>query len=443
MNPDGAPAAQPGSFAHLSDAQRLDWLQLIRSENIGPRTFRALINHFGGAGAALAGLPDFAAQKTGRRIKIAPRDACEQEMAQILKAGAQLVALGEASYPALLRSIDSPPPLVCVRGQLQLLQKPGVAIVGSRNASASGLSFADTLARELGAAGHVVVSGLARGIDARAHRASLSTGTIAVLAGGFDRIYPSDHIALADEIAESGVLLSEMPFTWEPRGRDFPRRNRIVAGLSLGTVVVEAARRSGSLITARFALEQGREVFAVPGSPLDPRAEGTNDLLRQGATFCTGADDVISALKPLIGTARDDGPLFREAGDWPGDEEPLWDEADLFGLASVPLTSRGQEFDEDGQTFKGESSRFVLGVDFAATGPPPRDGPSRPPPLVPTFEEMRALVVDLLGPSPVPLDDLVRASGGPAAQVRAVLMELELTGRLERHGGNLISLRPN
>jgi DNA processing protein len=272
--------------------------------------------------------------------------------------------------------------------------------------------------------GHVVISGLARGIDARAHRASLPTGTIAVLAGGFDRIYPSEHLGLAEEIAERGVLVSEMPFEWEPRGRDFPRRNRIVSGLALGTVVIEAARRSGSLITARFALEQGRDVFAVPGSPLDPRAEGTNDLLRDGATFCTGAQDVADSLAPLVKGGVTAGPLLREGEAQALDAEPLWDETDLFGAYPVPETVSGQEFDEE------------------AVPPPRPQSADAARTEAPDTAEVLARLVALLGPSPVPLDELVRSAGVTPASARAALMDLELSGRLEHHGGNLVSLMP-
>ena len=226
-----------------------------------------------------------------------------------------------------------------MRGRDEALQQATVAIVGSRNASAAGLTFADRLARGFGQAGYVVVSGLARGIDQRAHVASLETGAVGVLAGGHGKPYPGDAVPLMERMVESGAVLSEMPIEWEPRGRDFPRRNRIVSGLALGTVVVEAARGSGSLITARFALEQNREVFAVPGSPLDPRAEGTNDLLKQGASICTGADDVLTALEPVRST--DLGAMLETGGE-PG--EPLWGEQSLFGVdpESTPAHAGGR-----------------------------------------------------------------------------------------------------
>ena len=308
--------------SRLTDQQRFDWLRLVRSENVGPRTFRALITNCGGARAALKALPDLARRGgAARPIRVAAAEDVERELVAARKLGVRFVALGEPDYPPLLRQIDSAPPILALRGRAEALRQATVAIVGSRNASAAGLTFAERLARGLGQAGYVVVSGLARGIDQRAHFASLDTGAVGVLAGGHGKPYPGDAVPLMERMVESGAVLSEMPIEWEPRGRDFPRRNRIVSGLALGTVVVEAARGSGSLITARFALDQNRQVFAVPGSPLDPRAEGTNDLLKQGASICTGADDVLTALEPVRST--DLGAMLETGGE-PG--EPLWGE---------------------------------------------------------------------------------------------------------------------
>lgn len=361
----------------LSDEQRLDWLRLIRSDNVGPRTFRDLVNHFGGAKAALEALPSLARRGGAAGARICSIEDAEREMKAAHAAGVHLIGLGEPDYPQRLKMIDDAPPLLAVRGDMNIFDRPLAAIVGSRNASAAGCKFADRLARELGAAGYGIVSGLARGIDAAAHRASLESGTIAVLAGGHARIYPAEHTELLEQIVPNGAGVSEMPLTWEPRARDFPRRNRLISGLSLGVVIVEAARRSGSLITARMAGEQGREVFAVPGSPLDPRAEGTNGLLKQGAILVTEAADVIAVLEPILGRPPD---LPAEEPDWdtPHDAEPG---------------------DDD-----------------------------------------RARIVSLLGPSPVSIDDLVRLSRTSPAVVRTVLLELELAGRLERHGGALVSL---
>src|SRR5882672_1226821 len=286
----------------LSPETKLDWLRLIRSDNVGPRTFRALINHYGGARAALAALPNLARRGgASGPARICSHDEAERELEAATSRGVSFLALAEPEYPQRLAMIDDAPPLLAMRGKLPVLALPMVAIVGARNASAAGMRFAERLARDLGAAGFAITSGLARGIDGAAHRASLGTGTIAALAGGHDQIYPPEHGSLAEAIVTEGALVSEMPMGWEPRARDFPRRNRLISGLAAGVVIVEAAKRSGSLITARMALEQGREVFAVPGSPLDPRAEGTNSLLKQGATLVTEAQDVIAVLEPILG----------------------------------------------------------------------------------------------------------------------------------------------
>lgn len=363
----------------LTDEQRLDWLRLIRSDNVGPRTFRDLINHYGGARAALAALPTLARRGGAAATRICPLEEAEGELKAARAKGVDFVALGEPDYPPRLQMIDDPPPLLAVQGRRGVLMRPLVAIVGSRNASAAGMKFAERLARDLGSAGFVTVSGLARGIDAAAHRASLATGTVAVLAGGHERIYPADHVGLLHDILPEGAAVSEMPLAWEPRARDFPRRNRLISGLSVGVVIVEAARRSGSLITARMAGEQGREVFAVPGNPLDPRAEGTNGLLKQGAILVTEAADVINAIEPILGRGLDIPPAQEPAHDAPmHDSEPAEDE--------------------------------------------------------------RSRIIALLGPTPASLDDLVRLSRTSPAIVRTVLLELELAGRLERHGGGLVSL---
>jgi DNA processing protein len=365
----------PGT-THLTDAQRIDWLRLIRSDNVGPRTFRSLLNHFGSARIALQRLPELARRGGAARPgRICSEEDARAELAASGQMGVNLVAQGEDGYPERLAETDDAPPLLGVRGVRDVLMRPVIAIVGSRNASGAGLKFAGTLARDLGEAGFVIASGLARGIDAAAHRASVASGTVAVLAGGHDRVYPPEHEdLLAEIIGNGGAAISEMPLGHVPRARDFPRRNRLISGAALGVVVVEAAHRSGSLITARIAAEQGREVFAVPGSPLDPRAAGTNDLIKQGATLTTEASDVINAVEPIMGR-----PLaLREP-----DDEPL------------------------------------------ATEPDAGD---------------RARIVNLLGPTPILLDDLIRMAGTSPAIVRTVLLELELAGRLERQGGGLVSL---
>jgi DNA processing protein len=363
------------NLSDLDDATRLDWLRLIRSENVGPRTFRALVHHFGSARTALERLPELArrggAERPGRICSV--EDARREWLAG-QKLGVSLVAPHEAGYPPRLAMIDDAPPLLGIRGATDILTRPIIGIVGSRNASGAGMKFAQTLAHDLGAAGFVIASGLARGIDQAAHRASIRSGTVAMLAGGHDKIYPPEHQDLLAALLSSGAAISEMPLGHAPRGRDFPRRNRLISGAALGVVVVEAAHRSGSLITARIAAEQGREVFAVPGSPLDPRAAGTNDLIKQGATPTTEAADVIDAIGPIM-----ERPVaLREPDETLPFEEPEHSD--------------------------------------------------------------RARIVALLGPSPIGLDDLIRIAGASPAAVRTALLELELAGRLQRHGGGLVSL---
>jgi DNA processing protein len=361
---------------HLSDAQRIDWLRLIRSDHVGPLTFRSLLKHFGSARTALERLPDLARRGGASRPgRICGEQEAKAEFEACKKLGVSLLAPGEAGYPPRLSVLDDAPPLLAVRGATDVLMRPVIAIVGSRNASGAGLKFAGTLAHDLSDAGFVIASGLARGIDQAAHRASLSGGTVAVLAGGHDKIYPPEHEDLLAGILQAGgAAISEMPLGHAPRARDFPRRNRLISGVALGVVVVEAAHRSGSLITARIAAEQGREVFAVPGSPLDPRAAGTNDLIKQGATLTTCAADVINAVEPIMGRPIELG-------------EP--------------------------------------------DGEPPAHDPDA---------SDRTRITGLLGPSPIGLDDLIRMAGTSPAIGRTVLLELELAGRLERHGGGLVSL---
>ena len=361
----------------LTREQRLAWLRLIRSENIGPVTFRELINHFGGAAAAIAAAPKLA-ERGGRRIRIASEADAERELAAVEDDGARLIALGEADYPPTLRDIESAPPLIAVKGDPASLTRPTVAIVGSRNASIAGRKFAMQIARGVGEAGFTIASGLARGIDAAAHEAALACGTVAVFAGGLDRPYPPENVGLAERIvASGGCHVSEMPMGWEPRARDFPRRNRIISGLSLAVVVVEAATRSGSLITARRAADQGRLVFAVPGSPLDPRSGGTNALIKDGATLVTSAADIVAEITPM---------LARETGVHP-----------------------------------------VIA-----------EGAARPP--VDAGESDRERVAAALGQAPVEIDEIVRFAGLPPAMVHLVLLELDLAGRIERVAGGRVQL---
>ncbi|MCC6890767.1 MAG: DNA-protecting protein DprA [Hyphomicrobiales bacterium] len=369
----------------LTEKQRIDWLRLIRSENIGPRTFRTIMDHCGSAASALERLPEFARRGGSRGApRICTRAEAEREINAATALGVQLVMLPDPDYPPRLRMIDDAPPVLAVRGDRSTLRTSLVAIVGARNASAAGVKFAERLALAIGEAGFGIASGLARGIDAGAHRGSLNSGTVAVLAGGHDCIYPPEHAGLADAIAVKGALITEMPLGWTPRGRDFPRRNRLISGVSIGVVVIEAARRSGSLITARMALDQGREVLAVPGSPLDPRCEGSNDLLKQGATLVTAAQDVIAAVQPILGQ-------------------------------SAELSAR-----------EPETATLPAGSEHAGSEPADPD---------------RGRIIGLLGPTPVAIDDLVRLAETSAAAVRTVLLELEIAGRLIRHRGGLVSLR--
>ncbi|MER8958699.1 MULTISPECIES: DNA-processing protein DprA [unclassified Mesorhizobium] len=372
--------SEPDAGPRLSDRQRLSWLRLIRTPNVGPASFRDLINRFGSAEAALSMLPELMISGGAKKIVRIPSVAeTEAELETARRAGARFVGIGEADYPPLMKSMDHPPPLLAVRGNSAVFRLPAVAIVGARNASLAGIKMARMLAADLGRDGYGIVSGLARGIDTAAHQGSLATGTIGVLAGGLDLPYPPENAGLCDEIAErGGAIISEMPFGWQPRAQDFPRRNRLVAGAALGLVVVEAAQRSGSLISARLAGEMGRLVFAVPGSPLDPRAAGANGLLKDGATLVTEAADITSAIAPLVG-------------------------------AWAPRTSPLEE-----------------PPDFSAT-PPPR-------------EDDRDRVAEALGPTPVAVDEIIRHTGLHPAQVFMVLLELDLAGRLERHPGGNVSL---
>ena len=357
----------------LTDAQRRDWLRLARTENVGPVTFAQLIARFGEPSLALAALPDLA-RRGGRMagLKIPDVAEAERELAAGEALGARMLASCEPAFPLPLAALDPPPPLLWVRGDTRVLSRPAVALVGARVASAAGQRFARGLAAELGQAGFVVVSGMARGIDAAAHEGAMPTGTVAVLGGGVDDIYPPEHRKLYDHIREVGCVVSENEPGRIAVARDFPRRNRIIAGLSRAVVVVEAELRSGSLITARLAGEQGREVLAVPGSPLDPRARGPSDLLRQGAAICEGVDDVLRALEGLRGF-----------------EAP----------AATP---------------------------YRDPTPEPDDG-------------LRKRLADLLSPTPVSRDELVRATGAPAPMVFAALTELALAGRAELLPGGMVA----
>jgi DNA processing protein len=358
-------------------ADLLDRLGLIRTSGIGPIAFRQLLLRFGGAGEALAAIPDLARRGGGSAPAIYARAAAEREMAAVEALGARYLSIGQGLYPRALAELENAPPLMIAKGRVELLDRQMVAIVGARNASAAACRFARGLAHDLGQESVTIVSGLARGIDSAAHDGSLASGTIAVIAGGIDVVYPPENKARQAEIATSGLLIAEMPPGTEPRARHFPYRNRIIAGLAAGTVVVEAAPRSGSLITARLAAEAGREVMAVPGSPLDPRAQGCNLLIRDGATLIQCAADVIEAVRPMLSQVASPNVPFDAA--------------------------------------------------------PPSESDDAAP-------DLRAAIESLLGPSPVPVDELVRQSGAPAGAVQLVLLELDLAGRLDRHAGGRVSL---
>jgi DNA processing protein len=351
-------------------------LRLIRSANVGPVTYFHLLGRFGSADAALRAIPDLAARGGGRAPRIASPTLVEAEMAAVERLGARYLFLGQGLYPPLLAELETAPPALIVKGDLALLEKSPVAMVGARNASAAACRFARQLAHDLGGHGVAVVSGLARGIDTAAHDGAMATGTIAVIAGGIDVFYPPENDARQRAIAETGLLIAEQPPGVEPHARHFPYRNRIIAGLSLGTIVVEAAPRSGSLITARYAVEFGRDVMAVPGSPLDPRAQGCNGLIRDGAVLIQSAADVMETIRPF---------------------------------AMRPLASPERRFQDA-----------------------PADGDAS--------EAERARIVDLLGHTAVAVDEIIRQSGLSPAAVQTVLLELDLAGRLERHAGGKVSL---
>ncbi len=353
-------------------------IRLLRSPNVGPISYAQLLRRFGNAQAALDALPDLAV-RGGRDYRPAPRERIEQEVAAVRAAGGRYLFRGMPGYPQLLAQIESAPPILIVRGDPQLAAKPCVAIVGARNASAAAVKLARDFAHALAEEGFAVVSGLARGIDGAAHEGALPA-TVGVIASGIDIAYPPQHAALQERIAGEGLLIAEQPPGTEPRGSHFPSRNRIIAGLAAGTLVVEAAPKSGSLITARLAGEAGREVMAVPGSPLDPRSHGCNQLIREGAVLVQTPEDVIELLSGFDGTPRSS---LREAQPqhFGGDDELLADEP----------------------------------ADIAA----------------------------LLTTAPVCVDELVRQSGANTGAVQMALLELEIAGRLVRHAGGRVSLTGN
>jgi DNA processing protein len=362
----------------LGESERRAWLRLARTPNVGPVTFKALLERFGAAEFALANVPRLINRGGGEPVRVPSVAEADRELEALSRAGGRMIASCEPEFPRGLAALDAPPAVIEVLGQSPLLARDAVAIVGARNASALGRKFAERMARDLSDAGLLVVSGLARGIDAAAHDGSLAGGTAAVLAGGVDVVYPPEHEALYKAIVAQGVVVSEVPFGIAPLARHFPRRNRIISGIARGVVIVEAAEGSGSLITANYALEQGREIFAVPGSPLDPRAKGTNRLIRDGATLTESVDDVLAVLRPILGRGFDD---------------------------------------PEGASPQAPADTGVLEAEA---------------------DRIRAKVEEALGPAPVEVDELIRRLGAPAGAVLTVLLELELAGRVARDAGNRV-----
>lgn len=368
----------------VDENERLSRLRLIRSENVGPVNFRRLVERFGNAADAVAALPEVAAKAGRRNLRIASSSEAEREWQATERAGARFIMSGDASYPTLLGEIDSAPPVLAVVGDTSLLSRTSVAMVGARNSSANGRTLCRRIASGLGEAGITVVSGLARGIDAEAHAAALQSGTVAVIAGGIDSFYPPENEELQRRIADDGLIIAESPFGTQPRSRHFPRRNRIISGVSQGVAVIEAAMRSGSLITARQAGEQGREVFAVPGSPLDPRSAGANRLIREGATLIESADDIIEQLGP--------------AG--------LFEHRQAREMAAPEAMQAVEISDNEG-------------------------------------DKGRHAIREALAPEPADADTLIRMTGLAPPVFHALVLELEIVGIAERHAGNRYALRIN
>lgn len=381
-----------------TEEDRLSWLRLIRSRRVGATTFHRLLAEHGSAQAALAALPGVARAAGVEGYRPVTIDDAGAEMDAARRAGARMLCWGTPDYPPGLADLPDAPPVLWHLGDAALLIRPMVALVGARNASSLGLRMTRRLAATLGEAGFVVVSGLARGIDAAAHAAALATGTVAVQAGGVDVIYPQENRDLAIEIAARGCRLSEQPMGAAPQARHFPMRNRLVSGLAQAVVVVEAAARSGSLITARAALDQGREVLAVPGHPFDARAGGCNMLIRDGATLVRGTDDVLEVLAPALATGRQ-------------------------SAAPAPSAGRGESVD----------------ADRAAGNARTRTATRAPNPALREVAALHQAILDRLGPSPVAEDQLIRDLALPAARITPELLTLELEGKVQRQAGGLLS----
>ena len=393
----------------LTDRQRFQWLRLWRSEQVGPASFRQLINRFGSAELALEALPRLSAEGGTRSYKAASVDDIEIELDRAASCGARFVAFGEPEYPTALFHLENAPPLLAVRGNVEHLTKPALAIVGSRNASINGMRMAAQLAHDLGQLGICIVSGMARGIDRAAHEGSMKTGTIAVLAGGLDAPYPPQNNDIFEHIISgNGSAVSTMPFGHRATARDFPRRNAIIAGAALGVIVVEAAEKSGSLITARLANEAGRFVLAVPGFPLDPRSNGCNGLIREGAVLIRSAEDVMELMGPLIGSG-----------------------------SQIQTKVVADERSHNAASHNIIQSKPIVTVAAQETEPRLKRAEQKQPekPADPT-----AQILSLLGSGPSDIDEVIRQSGLPTAQVLAAVTELEIMGQIERHSGGTISL---
>lgn len=370
----------------VAEQTQLDWLRLIRSDNIGPATFKRLMEFYGDAGRAIRALPEMA-KRGGRKKPLIAYDEgrAVDEIKSLKKLGGQLLLQNDDAYPEHLKSCHDAPPVLSVLGNINLLAKPGLGIVGARNASIAGKKIAARFADDIGREGHAIISGLARGIDTAAHKASLPHGTVAVVAGGIDVIYPEENKDLYDEIVKYGAIVAESPLGTPPDRRHFPKRNRIIAGLSQGVMVVEAAQKSGSLITANMALDYGRDVYDVPGSPLDPRSGGTNSLIKQqAAMLVTSPQDILQDLKRIQ-------PLQEGGSNQP------------FGGTPIAMADAADQMQDK-------------------------------------YDQCRADILSALSPTPIHTDELIRETGHPPALILAILLELELGDKITRHPGNKISL---
>ncbi len=406
MSGETHPSTHP-PLPPTTEDDRVAWLRLLRSRRVGPGTFYRLLAEHGSAQAALAALPQVAQAAGVENYTPCPPGVVQAELRAARGLGAELICVGQATYPAALYDLPDPPPVLWARGDIALLQRPAIALVGARNASSLGTRMSRALALGCGAAGFVVVSGLARGIDAAAHSAALPHGTIAVMAGGLDVIYPPEHQNLAQQIATQGLIVSEQPMGMAPKAGHFPRRNRLISGLAQAVVVVEAAARSGSLLTARMALDQGREVLAVPGHPFDARAAGSNMLLRDGARLVRNADDIIEALPPQPA-------LPHPANTTQGAQLPT-----QHATPPAPLSTAAAP---------------------AQNGPNP--GQTPPPAAARSLRETNALhqqILQRLGPSPLAEDQLIRDLALPVQTVAPALTTLELDGQISRQPGGLLA----